>query len=273
MSLLQEAERLAIRLLPPNVTTRLQQLKQRLPLRLYQAEPVVQMYVNDAHTRSFVGLHNFYSCLLADMESPASVELRFYDPAGQLVAKHALSLPHFAARAVDVKEILDARGASSPYGVVTAQITPRWPRRRIYRELGQVAAHFFVFFRDREHGSVEQTHPLSTTSPANVPSGPFTSSQIISTAKLEQLLVFQYNPSVHAHTLEHALVDLETGEKVAHLACTLPSMGSTRSVFSMSELTRLPPQLLFCVDSLPSGNAKPMLRRVFGGGHHSMSHA
>ncbi|MFN0253033.1 MAG: hypothetical protein ACKV2T_39535 [Kofleriaceae bacterium] len=273
MSLVQTAERLALKYLPPRVTTKLQELKQRLPLRLVQAHPIVQMYINDEFTRSFVGMHNFYSALMSDVESPASARLRFYSPNGKLVAKHSVSIPHFAARAVDVKQILDGSFTQAPYGVVTVQITPWFTRRRAYREFGQFSAHFFMFFRDRTRGSVEQTHPLSTADPNSVPCDAFVSSQVISTAKLEQLVAYQYNPTARSHTLEHALVDLATGEKVATSSMTLPPMGSGRSTFVMKDLGQVPTMLSFCVDALPSGNAKPMLRRVFASGHHSMSHA
>ncbi len=272
-SLLQTAERLALKLLPPRASQSLQQLKQRLPLRLVQSPPIVQMYLNDALTRSFVGINNFYSVLLPEIETAAQVKLRFHSPTGKLLAKHELGLAHFAAQAVDIKALFDRKGIGSPHGIVTLQVTPRAPRRHIYRELGQVSAHFFVFFRDSATGSVAQTHPLSTTDVANRPSEPFCSSQILSTAKLRQLVAFQYNPSPRVHTLEHALVDLHTGEKIARSTLTIPALGSARSVFTMADLSNLPEQLLFCVDALPSSNAKPMLRRVFDGGRHSMSHA
>ena len=272
-SLVRHAEHLASRVLPANVSRQLHDLVERLPLRLDQSAPVVQMFVNDARTRSFVGVHNFFSCLLADEETAARVQLRLYAPNGRLVVKHALELAHFGARAVDVKAILDRRGVDVPHGIVTVQITPRAPRRRSYRELGLATAHFFVFFRDRANGSVEQTHPLSTTDRANKPSDPFCSSQIVSTAKLRELVAFQYNPGPRAHELEHSLADATTGEIVARVRHAIPALGSARSEFAIPPLARDHAQLLFRVDALPSANAKPMLRRVFESGSHSMSHA
>jgi hypothetical protein len=273
MSLLAKAERLAGQYLPPTLKQRLQHLRDRLPTRLALSAPVVQMFIDDADTRSFVGLHNFYSCLLPEVETAADVELRFYAPTGKLIARTSHELAQFAAQAVDVKAVLAAKRVDVPHGVVTAQITPRAPRRKIYRELGRVSAHFFVFFRDAGRGCVEQTHPLSTTDPTNAPSQPFTSSQVLSTAKLRQLVAFQYNPGPRPHTLEHSLVDMQSGEVVARLTHAIPPLGSVRSVFTLAELRRVPDQLLFCVDALPAANAKPMLRRVFDGGRHSMSHA
>ena len=267
MSILQTAEQLAVRYLPERVTKQLVEWKARLPKKLWQAAPIVQMYIDDDHTRSFVGLHNFYSALLPEVATVADVELGFYAPTGHLIAKTRHDLHHFAARAVDVHAALG--GKRSPFGVVTAQITPRAPRRRIYRDLGQVSSHVFMFFRDAA-GPIEQTHQRSTE---DAGTRPFTSTQILSTAGLEKLVVFQYNPGPRAHTLEHALVDAQTGETVATRSHAIPALGSARSVFTIAELPRIPAQLLFCVDALPASNAKPMLRRVFAGGRHSMSHA
>lgn len=272
-TLRERAEQLAVRYLSPDLSKKLMALKAKLPVRLHQTAPVVQMYLNDAHTRSFVGLNNFFSFLRADVPTPARVQLTFHDPSGRVVLQHALSLAHFAAQAVDVAAVFAAKKVSSPYGVVTVQMTPETPRRPVYRELGRVSAQFFVFFRDREHGSVEQTHPLSTADPDNRPSPPFLSSQVISTAKLVEVNVFQYNPSTSTHSLEHALVDIATNAKVATQRHSIHSLGAARSVFRLADISPLPAHLTLAVDALPSANSKPMLRRVFAGGQHSMSHA
>ena len=97
MSLLARAERLAGQYLPPPIKQRLQQLRERLPTKLTQSAPVVQMFLADAHTRSFVGLHNFFSCLLPDIDTAADVELRFFGPNGKQIAKSSHQLAQFAA--------------------------------------------------------------------------------------------------------------------------------------------------------------------------------
>jgi hypothetical protein len=272
-SLFTTVERLAMRLLPPKVTESLQRFKHELPLKLHLSAPVVQLYLDDAHTRSFVGLNNFYSFLLADIETSARVQLRFHDSGGGLVLRHSLDLAHFAARAVDVRALFDHHRIRSPFGVVTAQITPTEPRRKVYRDLGRASAQFFMFYRDDETGSVEQVHPLSTADRDNRPSAAFLSSQVISTHKVRQVIAFQYNPSSFSHSLEHSLVNAETGEPVASRRATIPPMGSTRAVFTLADLANLPARLSLAVDALPSANSKPMLRRVFDGGRHSMSHS
>jgi hypothetical protein len=271
MGALTRLEGAAMRLLPPSLVKSLQEVKRALPLRLHQAEPVVQMFVNDGMTRSYVGVHNYFSCLLPEVATAAIVELTFYDQDGRVLTRHHEQLAHFGADAVDVASLFAARGVDAPHGVVTMQLTPTSPRRASYRELGRFAAHFFVFFRDT--GSVEQTHPLSTTGAENVPSGRFVSSQVVSTVGLEEVVLFQYNPGQAACALEHRLLDLRDGRTVATVARTVPALGSCRSVFRVRDLVGAPAQVLVCVDPLPSANAKPMLRRVFASGLHSMSHA
>ena len=265
-------ERIAVRVLPAPLVKQLQEIKHRLPLRLQQAPPVVQMFINDGSTRSLLGLHNIFSHALPEVASDVRAEITLYDPEGRRLFRHIEQLRHFGARAVDLSKLLEDRKRSSvPYGVVTVQLTPKYPRRASYRALGQFAAHFFVFFRDAR-GSVGQTHPLSTAGRQNI-GGSFVSSQVISTAGIDEVVLWQYNPGDRACTLEHRLLGLGDRRVVARREQRLAPLGSCRTVFRLAELKELPAQLLVAVEPLPGANAKPMLRRVFRSGLHSMSHS
>ncbi|MEO8701405.1 MAG: hypothetical protein ABI867_15270 [Kofleriaceae bacterium] len=252
---------LARRLIPPAVVA-------KLPLHVPQTPPIASMYVADGETRSFVGLHNFYSYLLADEATDATAALQFFAPDGTRVLEHELPLRHFGATAVDVHALFAKHGVHSAYGIVAVQITPRWPRRFAYRELGSVSSQFFVFFHSA--GSVAQVHPLSELGPGNAPGEPFESSQVITTRGLAAIELFQYNPGIETQPIEHRLLDAATGAIVAREAFTCAGLGSHRTRF---ELADPPEHLLFAVDRLPSGNSKPMLRRRFASGVHTMSHA
>lgn len=268
MGLIERAEKLLIERLPPPVVQRLQALKAKLPTRLPQAHPIAVMYVADRETRSYVGMNNFYSFLLASELTSATAELRFYAPSGAKLFAHRLALAHFGAAAVDVKELFASKRVDSPYGIVAVQITPREPRRVAYRELGRVHSQFFVFYEGG--GSVAQVHPLSQIGP-QAAGEPFESSQVITTRGLAALEVLQYNPSTRAQPIEHRLVDASTNAIVARAATQIAAMGSCRARFS--DVARLPERLVLTVDRLPSPNSKPMLRRVFASGVSTMSHA
>ncbi len=56
MSIVKIAERLAAEHLPKSLVKSLQELKQKFPVKLQQSPPVIQTYINDGVTRSFVGV-------------------------------------------------------------------------------------------------------------------------------------------------------------------------------------------------------------------------
>jgi len=261
-------EALLMKYLPPRAVKSLQAFKAKLPLRLVQAPPVAVMYIADGITRSYVGLNNFYSFLLASEPTEATARLDFYSPAGRRILSHEVELAEFGARAVDVTDLFERHHVSSPYGIVAVQITPRHPRRFAYRELGAVYSHFFVFYEGG--GSVAQVHPLSQIGKHNQRGEPFESSQLITTRGLERLEVLQYNPGTHAQRVEHRVLDAADRTVLAREAITVPALGAYRTMF---DAARLPRQVLFAMDHLPSSNSKPMLRRVFTSGVATMSHA
>ena len=271
MNLISRVEHLLVKSLPPPVVKRLQDLKARLPTRLPQAPPIAVMYINDGEKRSYVGLNNFYSFLLPAEATDATAELTFFSPSGAKLLTHRVPLAHFGAAAVDVKAVFAKHHVASPFGIVAAQITPRYPRRVAYRELGRVHSQFFVFYEG--NGSVAQVHPLSQIGSHNEQGEPFESSQLITTRHLERIEVLQYNPSTKSRRIEHRLVDADSGEVLACRPHTLAPLGSCRTMFELSTLPRIAERLVLAVDRLPSSNSKPMLRRIYAGGIDTMSHS
>jgi len=271
MTAIASAQRLLAKVLPESAMKSLASLRARLPLHLPQAPPIAVMYVNDGVTRSFVGINNFYSFLLADEITEAIAELQFFAFDGARVLVHRVPLAHFGAETIDVEALFARHDIASPYGIVAAQITPRHPRRDAYRELGRVFSQFFVFYEGA--GSVAQVHPLSQIGAHNAVGEPFESSQLITTAGLIELDVLQYNPSAEARAIEHRLLDAETREIVARAPATIRALGACCTQFRLAELAAVPERLLFSADRLPSGNSKPMLRRRFASGITTMSHA
>ena len=257
--------------LPATLSQPIGRAIERLPLRLELAGPVLQAYVADGLTKSFVGIHNFYSVLLPERSTDAVAEATFYDAAGKRIVEHELAVPHFGAATIDVSALFASRSVRSDVGVVAVQLTPRRPRDRAYRELGRVTSHFFVHF-ESSTGAVGQIHPLSTQDVANRASGPFRSSQLITTDKLESLDVIQYNATGSHHRLEHRLVDPESGAVFRARTTTLAPLGAAIVRFELRDLSP-PPRLLLTLDDLPSANAKPVLRRLYADGLYSLSHA
>jgi hypothetical protein len=262
---------LASKALPKRIVDALRIAKDRLPLRLSQSAPVIQAYLDDGETRSFVGIHNFYSVLLPSVRTEAVAELVFRDAEGRIVLRHRRELPHLGATTIDVSALFAAHQVRSRFGIVTVQLSPRHARRRDYRALGRVTSHFFVCFQT-VHGAIGQIHPLSTADEDNRAAGPFRSSQLISTAGLLALEVLQYNATRERHRMRHQLVNALDGRVIATQELDLAPMGTALTRFAAAEFEGVP-VLGFGIDRLPSHNAKPVLRRVYGPGLYSVSHA
>ncbi len=253
--------------LPPSVV----RLRARLPLRLAQSAPVLQAYVNDGETRCYVGVQNFYSLLLPDVVTEALAEVVFRDSAGRVVLRHRAALASHGSLMLDVQALFEAAGVRSTLGIVEMQLSPAHPRARAYRALGRVSAHFFVHYESRS-GAVGQIDPLSTADAANRASGPFLSSQLVTTHGLVALEVIQYNATRSRHRLQHRLVDAESGALIVARSLELAPLGAGISRFAADELGGVA-RCGLAIDDLPSHNAKPVLRRIFAGGLYSVSHA
>lgn len=269
--LLEIAEYEAARRLPARIVRGLSALKQAMPLRLRQAAPVVQAFIDDGETRSYLGIHNFYSVLLPDVVTEAVAHIELRDGEGRVVVRHDLAISPYGCAMVDVHELLSRHRVRAPVGVATVQLTPRRARDRAYRRLGTATSHFFVHF-ETDRGAVGQIHPLSVADAGNRASGAFVSSQVVTTSGLVALEALQYNATRRTHRLEHRLFALDSGATVATRRLVLPPLGAALSRFSEAELSAAP-RLGFAVDDLPSHNAKPVLRRLYGPGLYSVSHA
>lgn len=242
------------------------------PRKLTMGPPVVQVYLNDGDTRSFLGLNNFYSVLLSQIPTEAHVEIEFYDADGNSLFREEQLLAHFAARSFDVQRAFRERGITSSHGIVTTQIVPLRPRRSVYKELGLVKSEFFMFYVGK-HGSLGDIHPLSVVDANPAPTDAWNSKQFIFTQGLAGVSVIQCNPSRKYHVMEHRVLDVATEMLVAAKRCELPPMSTRKVTFAVSHGSGSPTMLRLALDSLPTSNSKPMLMREFESEKFSMSHS
>ena len=231
--------------------------------------PSLQMYLNEEGIRSFVGINNFYSSLVAEIENDAKVELVFYDGDGAPIETGRLRLSHFGSSAVDVTSII---GTRSPRGLISVRMVPVHRRRKRYQELGLFLSQFFMFYRDEAAGSMAHIHPSSQLEPDAPPSPPFLSSQAIYSRGLASVVLYQCNPSHRSHQMTFELLDAATRQKVADSSIEIPGLGVRRIEFSLAGKA-VPERMLLAVSALPSPNSKPMLQRRFADGRFSMSHS
>lgn len=231
--------------------------------------PSLQMYLNEQGIRSFVGLNNFYSSLVAEIENDAKVELIFHDADGAPMETRRLRLAHFGSQAVDVTEII---GDRSPRGLISVRMVPVHRRRKRYQELGMFLSQFFMFYRDEAAGSMAHIHPSSQLEPNAPPSPPFLSSQAIYSKGLASVVLYQCNPSHKSHQMTFELLDIATRKRVAETSVEVPGLGVRRVEFPFANKS-MPERMLLTASALPSPNSKPMLQRRFADGRFSMSHS
>lgn len=235
--------------------------------------PVAQMYVNDGQTRSFLAANNFYSTLLSRIETSARVEISFLDSRGEVVLREQRPVMHFGSCNLDIQTLFRDRGVRSDRGVVLVRMIPDARRRREYHDMGKISAQFYMFYENTETGSVSHIHPTSVADPANQAGGAFVSHQTLNTRGLREVVLYQCNPARARHRLNHQLINPATREVVQSKPCELAPLGCEKTVFRMSEIENLPPELALQIDDLPSTNSKPMLCRVYQSGAFSMSHS
>lgn len=249
-----------------------------LPTRLDMGPPVIQIYIADGETDTYLGINNFYSVLLPELQTQARLFLQFFRADGRPLVHKEIDLAHFGSKCVSVSQIFKQQGIQSEFGMVTVHLIPRSPRKITYRQLERVASHFFQFFLDK-NGSISQIHPSThLESNTNPTDEAYWSVQAIQPEGLEKIVLYQCNPTTKDQRLTHHLVDMSSKREYARRELNIPAHGVFRVEFEMESIaSSLDNQSLstmqFYAKPLPAPNAKPMLKRVFKSGLYSMSHS
>ena len=241
------------------------------PARL--SAPVVQMYINDGGIRTTAALNNFLSFLAAGVKTSGRIQITLRDADGVPLVNQTERLNHFESRFFDIKALLAHQGKQSQLGLISLAFAPDHMYDEAYKKLGMLASHFFMFYKD-ENGSVAMVHPSSTLDSKSPPSIAFVSNQVIDTAGLEGVALYQCNPSQVPHDLTIGLQDVDTRQEVCSRTLHLPPLGVRKVLFAAT--TDFPvnsrPLRVF-TSSLPTANSKPMLCRRYSEGRFSMSHS
>lgn len=241
------------------------------PVRL--AAPVVQIYINDGEIETIAGFNNFLSFLSAGDHASGSLHIILRDADGDLVLEQTIRLNHFENRFVDIKALLSSHKKNSRLGLMSMLFMPDHMHKPAYKKLGVLVSHFFMFYRGVMAG-VAMVHPSSTLDPASPASGPFITNQVVCTAGLEAITLYQCNPSQISHELTIGLQDAETKEEICCRTLLLPPMGVRKVSFVAGvDFPAVVSALRVFTSSLPTANSKPMLCRCYSGGRFSMSHS
>lgn len=237
------------------------------------AAPVVQMYINDGVIQTTAGFNNFLSFLAAGVKTSGSLRATLWDANGAVLIDQTIRMDHFENRFVDIQGLLAQHDKQSQLGLISLVFVPDHRRHEAYKRLGVLASHFFMFYMG-EKGSVAMVHPSSTLDPFSQPSGPFVTNQVVETAGLEAVTLYQCNPSQVPHEVTIGLQDAETKEIVCSENLRLPSMGVRKVSFAARAAFPANGRALrVFTSSLPTANSKPMLCRCYSDGRFSMSHS
>lgn len=241
------------------------------PVRL--AAPVAQIYINSDGIETIACFNNFVSFLSSGVQTSGKLRVTLRDADGGFLFEHVTKLNHFENRFLDVKAMLAAHGASSELGLISLIFMPDKIHKKAYKKLGVLTSHFFMFYRG-SGGGVAMVHPSSTLDPSSPPSGSFVTNQVVFTAGLEAVTLYQCNPSQVSHELQIGLQDADTKDVICSRTLLLPPMGVRKVSFVVGiDFSANVTALKVFTSSLPAANSKPMLCRCYLEGGFSMSHS
>ena len=116
-------------------------------------------------------------------------------------------------------------------------------------------------------------HALSTFG-SQSPSPQWKSNQAISTEKLDNLFLYQCNPSFNDFKLTYSFLDIKKNYTITSTIVKIPKKGVAKVSFKdkIKLLKDYKYIQLYCNSGLPSCNSKPILFREFKKGFYSISH-
>lgn len=239
-------------------------------VRIHSNFPVSQVYVlNDLNSR--IGISNFYSVFEPLKQIDAEAFIEFYDENGKSILKQKKIVPSKASIFLEVKEIFKEKSISSKMGIVSLKLIPKNKRKYDLSMFGNITSHFFMFYYGIDQSSFSHIHPLSVLDPENKPDPCFHSSQQVFINGLTSIKLYQMNPTKLDQTLEYKFTS-DKGEVVTK-SVYIAKNGVSTVDFNLNEFKHELKQFGFSVSPLPSGNAKPLLMRIFTNGLFSMSHS
>lgn len=228
------------------------------------------VFICDDTTDTFIGVNNHFSWLSAGNEINAKIVMRFYDEAGALIATRTERLGYFQSKMLNVREFVRSHGSQAKFGMFSLAVEPvnRW--NAAVKRMGVVTGIFYVLHQDT-NGSIALLHPNARIGKV-APLENWRSLQVISTQGLRNITLYQLNAGDYRHRASHYLINAATGKIFMERTTEYEGKSTHKIVFDIDG-QNAPAQLYLHADSLPSSNAKPLLRRTFECGQFTISHA
>lgn len=262
-----------VRAVCPGRAMRLLRLARTLLAPAKLAEPVVQIYINDGDIETTAGFNNYPSFLAAGVQTSGTLHIVLRDAEGRKLVEQREMMSHFETKFLDIKTLLKNNSIHSQFGLISLKFFPNRLRSSVYKRLGTLTSHFFMFYKGAG-GGVAMVHPSSTLDTASQPSGAFLTNQVIETNGLESVDLYQCNPSNVEHKLTIGLQDAETKEPICRQELVLPPLGVRKVRFvAGNDFVANKGAVRVYTSSLPTANSKPMLCRRYSMNRFSMSHS
>lgn len=244
-------------------------IKTHLPRGLNLGPAVVQLFLNDGRCTR-LGVANFPSFFAPEQAAGYHCHLRVFDAEGREIASTELALPPYAATEVDLSA---AFGQSLPHwGMVAARIYPSSFFSLRDRHLGRIRPHFFTLYADEGMRSIGLVHPQTNLGARAAPERQWLSNLEVDPAMVQKLELFQVNPG-DAPVESEAFVQTQGGTVVAAKRHDIPSHGTRRVVFDLSQIAIGEKTVSVGLRGLAAANGKPILFLHFRDGSFTCCHA
>lgn len=266
---------------PSPVPGRLRRAVQRMaPFGAFFHEPTVQVYLQEPGVDTYLCVNDFFDVLVPDGTQGATVHVRLHGAAGQLLVEQSFPLQRRGSLSLSTRDLLRGVADADTIGLASLQMLPRTghPRQQeAFRSMGGVMCQFYTYYLDEKSGSVAMIHPQTSVVPRQrrPPAPRFASCQSVQRHGVSAIRLLQANPTPVAVEATYGLVDADRpGEdRLAETRIRVAPMGAGVAEFDVGTLPAAVTRVRVVADSLPSGNAKPLLMRVYNDGRFSMSHA
>ena len=235
-------------------------------------DPVVQIYICNKDIKSYLSVNNFLSYFSPKINSNGFIKIILYSNDGKKKISERYKLKNLETEYIDISKIIKKYNFDSEFGIITSVFYPSSRYSKKIREFGTVSNQPYIFYRDKNQ-SMGMVHALSTFG-SQSPSPQWKSNQAISTEKLDNLFLYQCNPSFNDFKLTYSFLDIKKNYTITSTIVKIPKKGVAKVSFKdkIKLLKDYKYIQLYCNSGLPSCNSKPILFREFKKGFYSISH-
>lgn len=224
--------------------------------------PVAQIYINEENIETIVCANNFFSSTIPEIKNGAELQIYLMNCRGITIAQKVYDLNYNGSKSFSAKEILKEANTKSKIGLVCCSIKPKTGQNveEIYKKSGQCVSHFFVLYKDLQNNSIGLVHPQSTLKGKPARFSSWRSNQMLNLNGLKKLRIYQANHSENKAEIVYSLFDYHSGAEIDKKKLSIEKFSAD---FIDFEVEKYVSYAYLQTNSLPVGNGKPLIMRVF----------